>query len=464
MTSTLVEEQRASALGARRAGQMRQGHQTRDDQRTARIALLGCGTVGSEVARTLLAQRGAIRARTGVDLVLEKVLVRDAQRERGLPTKLFTESVEEVLAEKPDVVIEVLGGRGTARALVERVLRAGVPVATANKTLIAHDGPALKRIAQEHGAWLRTEACVCSAVPVVEVLQRLRGERVLGLQGVVNGSCNAILEAMSTRGVSLAQAVKEAQALGLVEPDPAADVSGRDSAEKLVILSRLAGVSRQTAREVSPGDVLTTGIEAVTAQDHATARRRGHVIRLVATYQPTCGDAMLVVEPTWLPRDHALARLEGAMNGVVVETDLSGALFLSGPGAGPQPTAGALLGDVLRGVAGEVAAHFGEGHAHDPAHPHEPTAERPAGTAARWYLRITGGVGRALLGEVVATLKRLDVAYEELQSTADGLFILTRPVTQQSVERVRAGLLEAGVEARAAAGPIVVVTMRVLDG
>lgn len=323
--------------------------------RPRRVALLGCGNVGGEVARRLLAEG----ARLGLHLA--SVLVRDEGRDRGVCKNLLTRRFADVLNARPDVVVEVLGGVEPAHEYAHESLRRGIPVVTANKTLIARHGGALHAAAASSGAALAYEASVGGAIPVIAALRQLEGDRVLSIRGIVNGTCNFILTRMESQGVSLAEALAEAQRRGLAEPDPSADVSGRDSAEKLCVLAAAAG-----SPGLTPEYVACTGIEAVTAADIAAARRNGQTLRLVAEVELHAGGVRARVGPTILPRTHALAAAREEQNAVVVTTELAGELVFQGRGAGPRPTASAILGDVVRvarGAAGEESAARSHGSA-----------------------------------------------------------------------------------------------------
>jgi homoserine dehydrogenase len=317
--------------------------------RGVRVALLGCGTVGRKVAHELFARRlGA-----GVDLC--RVLVRDATRDRGLPAGLVTDRFEDVLASEPDVVIEALGGREPAREHVWRLLAAGAHVVSANKTLIAHHGEELGGLARARGVRLRYEASVCAGVPVLAAIAQLRGDRVWSIRGVVNGSCNFILSRLE-EGWTFASALEEARRRGLVEPDPSADISGRDSVEKMCVLASAAGLG-----ELRPGDVSARGIEGVTPEDLRSARRDARTIKLIAEIEVDGDRIRARVGPTLVPRGHELAGVADEENGVVIEAELAGRVFLRGRGAGPGPTASAILGDVaaivgsLEGAEGSAA-------------------------------------------------------------------------------------------------------------
>ncbi len=308
-----------------------------------RVALLGCGTVGREVAEQLLAGRLA-----GVTLV--GILVRDTSRDRGLPPNakaLLTDRFDDILASTPDVVIEVLGGIDPATTYVHQLLARGIPVVTANKTLVAHAGESLAAAARAHNIPFAFEAAVGASLPVVAALRALRADRVRSIQAVLNGTCNFILTRMGESGISMEAAIAQAQALGLAEPDPSADLSGRDTAEKLVILARESGCPADAA---TIGHVIREGIESLTADDLRAARRDGRAIRLIAEYHAPDSPgqpARLRVGPALLPLLHPLARLEGPENGIEIECESAGRVHLRGLGAGPKPTAAALLGDVL---------------------------------------------------------------------------------------------------------------------
>lgn len=309
-----------------------------------RVALLGCGTVGREVAHSLAAQG----PRLGVELV--SILVRDGHKDRGVPHGLLTTSFDHVLDTKPSIAIEVLGGVSPAYEHVRELLSRGIHVVTANKMLLAAHGPALRAQAASSGARLRHEAAVGAGIPLFAALHQLRGDRVRGLRGVINGSCNFILTHMERHGVGLRAALDAALARGLVEPDPSADVSGRDAAEKLCVLAAELGLA------LSPADVQTTGIEGIGVDDLRHARRSGRALRLVAEleiHESAAGvHATARVGPALLSTQHPLAQLEGEENAIQIDAELAGSIVLRGRGAGPRPTASAILGDVVTIASG----------------------------------------------------------------------------------------------------------------
>lgn len=317
-------------------GECEPSHCENAPPRIARILLLGCGTVGSAVAQRLRDIGGSL----GVQLT--RVLVRDTTRPRDIPRELLTTSFEQALAEKPDLVIELLGGTDPALAHVRAALERGIPVVTANKTLVARHGAELEDAARRGGTRFVYEAAVCAAIPVFAALRHLEGDRVRRIAGIVNGSCNFILSRMS-RGASYETALNQAAARGLVEPDPHADVSGRDSAEKLLLL---AAACHPSLPRLSYDRIQVTGITGISSDDILAARRSGHVIKLIAEYDPGAG--ILRVGPTFIPNDHVLASVSDEENALIIETELAGELILRGKGAGPKPTASAILGDVVR--------------------------------------------------------------------------------------------------------------------
>ena len=310
--------------------------------RTIDVALLGCGVVGSEVARYLVEQRELLARRTGIDVRLKCILVRDRNRQRGINHRLFTDEFDDVLRSKPDVVIETLGGLDTAYRYADKLLSSGIDVITPNKTLVAHRGAQLHAVAARHGSRLAYEAAVCSAIPVLAAIERLRCDRVRSITGIVNGTCNFILTRMTEDGLELKQALEEAQSLGLAETDPTADLSGRDSAEKLAILLSASGLAH-----LQPHDISTHGIQNITQRDIQAAKRLGCVIKFIARATVNNDGVCAFVCPVLLPR-RPLADVRLQNNAVIIDSENAGPLFLQGRGAGPRPTAAAIVGDLIQ--------------------------------------------------------------------------------------------------------------------
>ncbi|WP_077490127.1 homoserine dehydrogenase [Sinomonas mesophila] len=317
--------------------------------RTLKVALLGGGTVGAQVARILLDDAEALTARAGARLELTGIGVRnvDAPRDVDLPRELFTADAE-ALVEGADLVIELMGGIEPARTRILQALGRGASVVTGNKALLAQDGAALFDEAERTGAELNFEAAVAGAIPIIRpIRESLSGDRITRVLGIVNGTTNFILDAMDTTGAQFADVLAEAQRLGYAEADPTADVEGLDAAAKAAILASLAFHTR-----VALDDVRCEGITKVTAGDIAAAQDAGFTIKLLAIAE-LVRDAdgsegvSVRVHPTLLPRKHPLAAVHGAFNAVFVEAENAGSLMFYGAGAGGAPTASAIMGDVV---------------------------------------------------------------------------------------------------------------------
>jgi homoserine dehydrogenase len=316
-----------------------------------KVAVLGCGSVGSQVVRLLSEQAADLRERVGASVELVGIGVRrlDAARDVQIPEGLLTTDVAGLVArDDVDVVVEVIGGIEPARSLILAALENGASVVTANKALLAEDGPTLFEAADKAGRDLYYEASVAGAIPILRPLREsLAGDRVTRVLGIVNGTTNFILDKMDTSGAGFSEALEEAQELGYAEADPTADVEGFDAAAKAAILASLAFHSRVTA-----ADVHREGISEVTAADVASAREMGCVVKLLAICElrPVAGgdDAVAVrVHPAMIPRTHPLASVREAYNAVFVESEAAGQLMFYGPGAGGAPTASAVLGDLV---------------------------------------------------------------------------------------------------------------------
>lgn len=320
------------------------------------VALLGAGTVGAAVVRRM-AERSALFAhRVGAPLDLLGIAVRDINRERDLPpaARALVTGDAEALVDRADVVVEVMGGIQPARSLIERALRAGTPVISANKQLIAQHGPELHALASEHGGVLRYEGAVVSAVPVLHVVgEALAGDEITSIHGIMNGSTNFVLDMVARLGLSFDEAVAKADALGYLEADPTEDLEGLDAAAKIVILARVAwGV------DVRLHDVQREGITGLTDADFEAARGTGQVIKLIASAwrsaSPQGPRVEVAVRPVTLSADHPLALTREGGNAVVIEAESAGTLRLHGAGAGGDETASAVLGDLV-GAARRVA-------------------------------------------------------------------------------------------------------------
>lgn len=326
---------------------------------TVGIGLLGCGTVGASVAQRLLAERDAIERRSGVRYKLQAIAIANPSKARpdSIDPQLFTKNARAVIDDpRVDLIIECIGGTRDASELLEYALDRGRTVVTANKDLIATQGPRLFALAHARGARLRYEAASCGAIPVIRVLDdALAGDHIHAFAGVVNGTCTYILSQME-RGEEYDVALRRAQELGFAEVDPSADVEGLDAAHKLALLMQLAF---QMA-VISPR-LRRSGISSVNKRDVARAQMLGYRIRLVAAAVRDGTNVSGEVAPVLVPETHPFALASGPQNVVRVVSRDAGALLLSGIGAGGFPTASAVLGDVvtaLRDIANRRAVHF----------------------------------------------------------------------------------------------------------
>jgi homoserine dehydrogenase len=328
-----------------------------------KVALLGCGSVGTEVARLLTTHRGELAQRVGAPIVLTGIAVRRLDVDRGLDVDpdLFTTDATE-LVKRADLVIEVMGGIEPARTLILEAMAGGAAVVTANKALLAEDGPTLYAAAAQHGVDLYYEASVAGAIPLLRpIRESLAGDRIRRVLGIVNGTTNYVLDKMDSSGLDFAEAVAQAQALGYAETDPTADVEGFDAAAKAAILASLAFHTR-----VAAGDVHREGISQVTAGDVASARAMGAVVKLLAICERTVdenGDegVSVRVHPAMVPLSHPLAGVRDAFNAVFIEAEAAGELMFYGRGAGGLPTASAVLGDVISAARNRVGGNRGPG-------------------------------------------------------------------------------------------------------
>ena len=317
-----------------------------DDRAPLKVALLGCGSVGSQVYRLLTEQSADLKARAGAPLEIVGVAVREPGRPRDVavnPDLLTTDGLGLVTRPDVDIVIELIGGIEPARTLLMAALSAGKSVVTANKALVAGDRAILHKTASAAGVDLYYEAAVAGAIPLLRALREsLAGDEVQRVLGIVNGTTNFILDRMDTSGADFSAALAEAQALGYAEADPTADVAGFDAASKAAILASIAFHT-----EVTADDVYREGILSVTAADIASAKSMGYVVKLLAICERSNGGISARVHPAMIPRTHPLAAVREAYNAVFVEAESAGRLMFYGAGAGGQPTASAVLGDTV---------------------------------------------------------------------------------------------------------------------
>jgi homoserine dehydrogenase len=414
--------------------------------RPLKVALLGCGVVGSQVARQMLEGGDEFQARVGRRLDLVGIAVRNLAKARpGIDAALLTDDAAELVARKGiDLVIEVMGGVEPARSLILAAMAGGASVITANKQLLAQDGPTLYEAAAEAGVDLYYEAAVAGAIPIIRPLREsLVGDEVTAVKGIVNGTTNFILDKMTTEGSSFDEVLAEAQRLGYAEDDPTADVEGLDAAAKAAILASLAFHSR-----VNLDDVDCEGITTVTADDVATAAELGYVIKLLARCALAPDNSISVgVHPTLVPANHPLANVSGAFNAVFIESRHAGQLMFMGPGAGGAPTASAVLGDVITAARNRVRGVAGPGESSYSARPVTPRNLVPS----RFYVALSVDDEPGVLAKIAASFARYQVSIQAVRQESEP----GRPLGQGArlailTHAARVGDMKAAVEDLAA--------------
>ncbi len=403
-----------------------------DAGKPLRIALLGCGAVGSQVARLLAEQSADLAARAGGPLEIAGIAVRRPEIARipGIDAALITgDAVSLVTRPDVDIVVELIGGVEPAKSLLLAALDAGRSAVTANKALLASDGEALHKAASANGADLYYEASVAGAIPLLRALREsLAGDTVRRVLGIVNGTTNFILDRMDSLGAEFDQALTEAQRLGYAEADPTADVQGHDAAAKAAIL---AGLAFHT--EVTSADVYTEGIANITAADIASAKALGFVIKLLAICERSNGGISVRVHPAMLPRVHPLAAVHEAYNAVFVEADAAGRLMFYGAGAGGQPTASAVLGDIVAVARNLRAGMRGPEPATYAELPVVPMAE----ALTRYYVNLDVADRPGVLAPVAESFARRGVSIKAVRQEGRGedatLIIITHTAKESAL-------------------------------
>lgn len=404
-----------------------------------RLGVLGAGTVGSQVIRLLAEQGEDFAARSGARMHVGAVLVRnpEAPRQAPIPAELLTTDPARAI-DGMDIVIELIGGIEPARTLVLRALDAGISVVTGNKALLAAHGPELYAAADVSGADLYYEAAVAGAVPVVYGLREsLAGDRITRVMGIVNGTTNFILDAMSSRGLDYAAALGQAQELGFAEADPSADVEGLDAAAKCAILASLAFHTR-----VGIDDVDVEGITGITAEDMEEAAFSDLTIKLLAIAERRTGEdgvegISVRVHPTLIPADSPLASVTGAFNAILVEGENAGRLMFYGQGAGGTPTASAVLSDIV------AAAHHRAYGGHAPresVYAHLPLLDSGQ-NLSRFQIRLRVEDRLGVLAEVAGLFASKGVSIRALHQrgdAADGASAITLTTHHAKEADVRA--------------------------
>lgn len=406
------------------------------NSRPVRVALLGHGTVGSEVARLLTEQADELAARAGAPVELVGIAVRRPDKHPELPAELLTSDVASLVErDDVDVVVELIGGIEPVRGWLLAALRKGKSVVTANKALLAECSPELFEAADAAGADLYFEAAVAGAIPLLRPLREsLAGDRITRVMGIVNGTTNYILSAMDSTGSGYAETLDEASRLGYAEADPTADVDGYDAASKAAILASLAFHTRVTA-----ADVYREGISDVGAADIEAARALGRTVKLLAICERVVdGDGAesvsARVHPAMIPNSHQLAGVGGAFNAVYVEADAAGELMFFGQGAGGAPTASAVLGDLVAVARNRVIGGRGP---RESAHAKLPV--RPMGaTPTRYHISLDVHDKPGVLATVAHVFAEHDVSIAAVRQrdTADtaSLVIVTHSAPDSALQ------------------------------
>ncbi|MEY3649713.1 MAG: hypothetical protein RL370_416 [Actinomycetota bacterium] len=316
-----------------------------DELKTISIGMLGCGVVGSQVARLLQSDEQELSERSGALLVLKKIGVRSNAAREGINPSMLTTDLNSVVNDPEiNIVIEVMGGIEPARTLILEAIKNKKSVITANKALLATHGHELFNAADAAKVDLYYEAAVAGAIPIIRSMREsLAGDQITRVMGIVNGTTNYILTKMHEEGRDFSDVLKEAQSLGYAEADPTADIEGHDAAAKAALLASLAFHSTVTIDEV-----YCEGITGISIDDVNAAKAMGSVIKLLAIAELTVKDEISVrVHPVMLPNSHPLASVRNAFNAVYVESEAAGQLMFYGRGAGGAPTASAILGDLV---------------------------------------------------------------------------------------------------------------------
>ncbi|MGH7067963.1 MAG: homoserine dehydrogenase [Acetobacteraceae bacterium] len=396
------------------------------------VGVAGLGTVGCGVVRLLQENADVIALRAGRVVTVTAVSARERMRDRGVAlegVRWFEDPLALATDGAIDVVVEVIGGaEGVARALVETALGHGKPVVTANKALIAVHGAALAATAEQNRAALGFEAAVAGGIPVIKALREgLAGNRITRVAGILNGTCNYILSAMTEQRREFAETLAEAKRLGYAEADPTVDIDGIDAAHKLAILAALA-----FGRPVALQEVAVEGIRRVSQLDIAFAGELGYRIKLLGIAEQADGAISARVQPAMVPASMPLARVDGVTNAVVAEGDFVGRIVLEGAGAGAGPTASAIVADLIDLARGRLTPVWGQAAEALASQPRAPLLRQ----GACYYLRLMVVDRPGVIADVTAVLRDLGVSLESMlqRGRAPGETVPVVMVTHETAE------------------------------
>jgi len=421
---------------------------TNTNEKPIGVAVLGMGNVGREVVRIIEQSAADLAARIGAPLELRGVAVRRVSADRGVPIALLTDNVEDLVSrEDVDIVVELMGPVEPARKAILTALEHGKSVVTANKALLSQSTGELAEAAERAHVDLYFEAAVAGAIPVIRPLtQSLAGDTVIRVAGIVNGTTNYILSEMASTGADYASALADAGALGYAEADPTADVEGYDAAAKAAILASIAFHTRVTA-----DDVYREGITKVGAADFEAARALGCTIKLLAICERISGAdgqqrVSARVYPALVPLDHPLASVNGAFNAVVVEAEAAGRLMFYGQGAGGNPTASAVMGDVVMAARNRVQGGRGPRESRYAQLPIAPIGIIPT----RYYVSIKVKDLPGVFAAVATEFGKREVSIAEVrqEGVADGaarIVVVTHRATDAALSETVAALADLDV-------------------
>lgn len=416
-----------------------------DNLRTVNVGLIGLGTVGGGVARTILSHHDRYLDAYNIDLKIARAcgLVWEQAEAAGITPEQFTSDWHDVVSdENVDIVVELIGGEHPAAEIYEAAFAAGKHVVTANKALLGRHVEAFARTAREHGVQLKCEASCGGGIPIVSTLERdLVGNEILTIAGILNGTTNYILSRMEAEGADYADVLADAQAKGYAEADPSADVDGFDAASKTAILASIGFSSR-----VTTDDVYQQGIRTISAEDISVAHDLGYTIKLLGIARNTAEGVDVRVHPTMIPLDHQLAKVSGAMNAVYVVGDAVGETMFYGAGAGSFPTASAVVGDILT-----LSEQISRGVA--PLPESEPFSRNKSIRSmdeleTKYYIRLRVADRVGALAEAVNVFAKHDISISLINQLEDGnsdsdacsVIFLTHKALEKNVQDAAAAL------------------------
>ena len=416
-----------------------------DNLRTVNVGLIGLGTVGGGVARTILSHHDRYLDAYNIDLKIARAcgLVWEQAEAAGITPEQFTSDWHDAVSdENVDIVVELIGGEHPATEIYEAAFAAGKHVVTANKALLGRHVEAFARTAREHGVQLKCEASCGGGIPIVSTLERdLVGNEVLTIAGILNGTTNYILSRMEAEGADYADVLADAQAKGYAEADPSADVDGFDAASKTAILASIGFSSR-----VTTDDVYQQGIRTISAEDISVAHDLGYTIKLLGIARNTAEGVDVRVHPTMIPLDHQLAKVSGAMNAVYVVGDAVGETMFYGAGAGSFPTASAVVGDILT-LSEQISRGVAPLPESEPFSRNKPIRSMDE-LETKYYIRLRVADRVGALAEAVNVFAKHDISISLINQLEDGnsdsdacsVIFLTHKALEKNVQDAAAAL------------------------